>query len=296
MKLRWIVICLVILYLCAGCTQNTKQKAQQAEQVKPKTQQAEQVEPNAKPEQAKILQNESNTPNLIDGSEQKVRKPHPLSLADLRKKYRSTFLLNGPSSKREVALTFDDAPDDKFTPMVLDVLKREGVQATFFLVGNRIEAHPEIVKRMVREGHLLGNHSYNHANLPKLSDADFREQVIKTDKLISQYTGYTPNIIRPPYGNISEGQIQWLASQKKKVVNWNVDSLDWKGLTTEQVETNVLAHVKPGSIILQHSGGGKGEDLTCTVEALPRIIKQLRDDGVKLVNVAELLDLGIAIK
>src|SRR5690606_7191115 len=137
MKLRWIAICLVVLYLCAGCTQNTKQKAQQVKQVKPKTQQAEQIKPNAKPEQVKIPQKKSNTPNLADGPEKKVRKPHPLSLADLRQKYRSTFLLNGPSSKREVALTFDDAPDDQFTPLVLDVLKREGVQATFFVVGNR---------------------------------------------------------------------------------------------------------------------------------------------------------------
>lgn len=292
MRFRWIVICLVVLYLCAGCTQNTKQKAQQ---VKPnaKSEQAKQVK---QTKQAKTLKNESTTPNLAGGQEKKVRKPHPLSLADLRKKYRSTFILNGPSSKREVALTFDDAPDDQFTPLVLDVLKREGVQATFFVVGNRIEAHPEIVKRMVREGHLLGNHSYNHANLPKLSDAGFREQVIRTDRLISEYTGYTPNIIRPPYGNVSEGQIQWLASQGKKIVNWNVDSLDWKGLTPQQVETNVLAHVKPGSIILHHSGGGTGEDLSCTVDALPKIIKQLRDDGVKLVNVAELLNLNIPTK
>lgn len=283
MRFRWIVICLVVLYLCSGCTQNNMQKAQQ-------------IKPNAKSEQPKTLQAESATPNLAGGPEKKVRKPHPLSLADLRKKYRSTFILNGPSSKREVALTFDDAPDDQFTPLVLDVLKREGIQATFFVVGNRVEAHPEVVKRIVEEGHLLGNHSYNHANLPKISDAEFREQVNKTDKLISQYTGYIPNIIRPPYGSISEGQIQWLASQGKKIINWNVDSLDWKGLTPEQVETNVLAHIKPGAIILHHSGGGKGEDLSCTVDALPRIINQLRNDQVKLVTVSELLELDIPTK
>lgn len=279
MKVRWIIICLVVLCVFSGCAQGGKSKTQQ-------------VKPNAKSKQSKVLRAKSATPDLAGGPEKNVRKPHPLSLADLRKKYRSTFILNGSPSKREIALTFDDAPDDHFTPLVLDTLKREGVKATFFVVGNRVEAHPEIVKRMVEEGHLLGNHSYNHANLPKISDAEFRKQVIKTDNLIRQYTGYTPNIIRPPYGNISEGQIQWLASQGKKVVNWNVDSLDWKKLTPEQVETNVLAHIQPGAIILLHSGGGKGEDLSCTVQALPRIIKQLRDDGVKLVTVTELLNMS----
>ncbi|MNJ42351.1 Peptidoglycan-N-acetylglucosamine deacetylase [compost metagenome] len=260
------------------------------------TQKAQQTKPLAKSGQPKVLHTKSATPDLASGPEKNVRKPHPLSLEDLRKKYRSTFLLNGPSSKRAVALTFDDAPDAHFTPLVLDALKKEGVQATFFVVGNRVEAHPEIMKRIVQEGHLIGNHSYNHANLPKVSDAEFRDQVQKTDKLISQYTGYTPNIIRPPYGNISEGQIQWLASQGKKVINWNVDSLDWKGLTPQQVQTNVLGNVKPGSIILHHAAGGKGEDLTCTVNALPHIINQLRKDGVELVWVTDLLGLGIPAK
>src|SRR5690606_230382 len=122
---------------------------------------------------------------------------------DLRDKYKSTFLLRGSTSKREVALTFDDAPDDYFTPQILDVLKNEGVQATFFVVGNRIEAHPEIVRRMVNEGHVLGNHSYNHANLPKLSDSNFRNQILITDRLIEAITGYKPTFVRPPYGNIS---------------------------------------------------------------------------------------------
>jgi peptidoglycan/xylan/chitin deacetylase (PgdA/CDA1 family) len=204
-------------------------------------------------------------------------------------------LLSGSPSKREVALSFDDAPDDKFTPQVLDVLKREGVKATFFLVGNRAEAHPEIVRRMVNEGHVVGNHSYNHANLPKLSDADFRDQVIKTDNIIRSISGYVPKFIRPPYGNISEAQIQWLASQHKTIVNWNVDSLDWKGLNAEQVKTNILAQVHPGSIILQHGAGGTGEDLSGTVQALPGIIKKLRNDGVKLVTISELLDLPAGI-
>ncbi|OUM87053.1 MAG: chitooligosaccharide deacetylase [Bacillus thermozeamaize] len=233
----------------------------------------------------------TRTPDLHGGPEHAIRQPHPLTLSDLRKKYPSTFILNAPSAKREVALTFDDAPDSIYTPQILDVLKREGVKATFFVVGNRIEAHPEIMRRIVKEGHAVGNHSYNHANLPKLKDGPFRNQIEKTDQLIRRFTGHIPRFVRPPYGNIQEEQIKWLASQKKTIVNWNVDSLDWKGLSAEQVATNVLAHVHPGAIILMHSGGGAGEDLSGTVNALPEIIRKLRADNVKLVTIPELLEL-----
>jgi peptidoglycan/xylan/chitin deacetylase (PgdA/CDA1 family) len=230
-----------------------------------------------------------NTPNLADGPERRLREPKPMTLADLRAKYSSTFVLQGSGNKREVALTFDDAPDDVFTPRVLDVLKREGVKATFFCVGNRIEKHPDVMRRIVAEGHVVGNHSYSHANLPKLSDEKFREEIRKTDELIRKFTGYTPSFVRPPYGNITEEQIKWLASQKRKIVGWNVDSLDWKSLSRDEVATNILAHVKPGAIILQHSAGGTGEDLTGTVEALPEVIRKLRADGVEFVTVARLL-------
>lgn len=283
--MRLLLLLLAMLSVLSGCV------AQNHAQKKPGSNPSS----SSAPQQPQILQNSvnSSTPDLADGPERHLREPHALSLADLRAKYRTTFILNGPGTKREIALSFDDAPDDNFTPKVLDVLKSEGVKATFFVVGNRIEKHPDIMKRIVEEGHILGNHSYNHANLPKLSDAEFREQIIKTDQLICEHTGYIPNIVRPPYGNISEDQIKWLASQKKKVINWNVDSLDWKGLDAEEVKTNVLAHVSPGAIILQHSAGGTGQDLSGTVVALPEIIRTLKNDGVKLVTIPELLDLNV---
>jgi peptidoglycan/xylan/chitin deacetylase (PgdA/CDA1 family)/predicted small secreted protein len=237
----------------------------------------------------RMQSDKENTPQLADGPEHRLREPKPMTLADLHAKYPSTFVLQGSAGKREVALTFDDAPDDVFTPRVLDVLKREGVKATFFCVGNRIEAHPDVMRRIVAEGHVVGNHSYSHANLPKLSDKRFREEIRKTDRLIRQYTGYTPSFVRPPYGNISEGQIKWLAGNKRKVVNWNVDSLDWKNLGSDEVATNILAHVKPGSIVLQHAAGGTGEDLSGTIEALPKVIAKLREDGVQFVTVDQLL-------
>jgi peptidoglycan/xylan/chitin deacetylase (PgdA/CDA1 family) len=277
MKSRWLIALILAIVLGQGCTQSKMKNMQ-----KPGT--------NAIQENIQPL---SLTPELEDGAEYLVRQPHPLSLADLRSKYHSTFFLNGDPSKREVALTFDDAPDAKFTPQVLDALKGVGVKATFFVVGNRAEAHPDIMKRIVAEGHAIGNHSYSHANLPKLTDTEFRNQIQKTDTIIRRFTGYTSNIVRAPYGNINEPQIQWLVSQQKKIINWNVDSLDWKGLNAEQVITNVLGHVQPGSIILQHAAGGTNEDLSGTIEALPKIINQLQADGVKLVTVPELCNIPI---
>jgi len=211
------------------------------------------------------------------------------SLAELRRRFPETFIFNGPTDAKVVALTFDDAPDNTFTPLVLDALKEAGVQATFFVVGQRVEKYPEVMRRIVQEGHVVGNHSYSHANLPKLSDADFRSQITRTDELIRQYTGYVPSYIRPPYGNINEEQLKWFAGQHRKVVNWNVDSLDWKGLTKDEVAANILDHVKPGAIILQHSGGGVGAELTGTVEALPIVIAKLREQGYRMTTIPRLL-------
>ncbi|KIL39885.1 chitooligosaccharide deacetylase [Gordoniibacillus kamchatkensis] len=236
-------------------------------------------------------QSAAQTPNLAAGPEKTVRKPEPLTLAELHQKYRSTFLFNGPSSKRQVALTFDDVPDTKFTPQVLDVLKKYGVKATFFAMGSRAAAHPEIVKRIVQEGHVIGNHTYSHPNLPKVSDDVFHNEVLGTERILADLAGYSPRLFRPPYGNINEGQIQWLASQHFYITNWNVDSLDWEGLNAKQVMSNVLGHVGAGSVVLQHGAGGTGEDLTGTVQALPRIIESLQSKGIRLVTLPELFDI-----
>lgn len=273
------IILLVLLAVsAAGCNPSTKPPA------------AKNSQEGYTIQQRKIKMAAKETPNLAGGQESQVRKPKPLSLAELRKKYRSHFVLQGPSDRKRVSLTFDDAPDNQFTPQVLDVLKQYGVKATFFVVGNRAEKYPEIVQRMVNEGHLIGNHSYTHANLPKLSDESFRNEVTRTEKIIRQLTGHHMRYIRPPYGNISEEQIKWLASQDILIVNWNVDSLDWKGLTAEQIEANIMSHLTPGAIVLQHSAIGEGGDLSGTVKALPLIIEQLNEQGIDIVTLPDLLN------
>lgn len=215
-----------------------------------------------------------------------------LTLSQLVRKYPELLLLRGSAASGQVALTFDDAPDTTFTPQVLDVLKKYQVRATFFLVGAQAEKHPEMVKRIVREGHVIGNHSYSHKLFTKLSDDLFQSQVLQTQQTLKRLIGYSPRLLRPPYGEISESQLLWASEHGYRIVNWNVDSLDWKQLGQEKVISNILTNVKPGSIILQHSGGGPGQDLNGTVQALPTVIQTLKSRNLKMVTLPELLQVS----
>ncbi|MBE1442213.1 polysaccharide deacetylase family protein [Paenibacillus sp. OAS669] len=212
-----------------------------------------------------------------------------LTLSQLVKKYPDLLLLKGSPNSKQVALTFDDAPDTRYTIQVLDILKQYNVKATFFVVGRLAEKHPSVVKRMHREGHVIGNHTYNHALLTKLTDEQFQNQIAKTQKVVKNAVGYTPRLIRPPYGEITESQLLWASNHHYKIVNWNVDSRDWKQLSQAEVTANVLNHAGAGSIILQHSGGGPNQNLSGTVAALPTIIESLQSKGYRLVTLPELL-------
>ncbi|WP_238651632.1 polysaccharide deacetylase family protein [Paenibacillus piscarius] len=222
-------------------------------------------------------------------------KRHPqskgLTLSQLLRKYPDTIKTQGPRRKM-VALTFDDVPDPRYTPQLLDVLRKYKVKATFFVVGSRAEKHPALVARMVREGHAVGNHSYNHPQFTKLSVNQFRTQVVRTENIIQLLAGYKPRLIRPPYGDINEQQLKWAKAHGYKLVNWNVDSLDWKGLSKAQVKQNILSRAGRGAIILQHGGGGRGSNLQGTLQALPDIIRTIRSKGYSFVTVPQMLQVS----
>lgn len=228
-------------------------------------------------------------PIITDNATETINNSsEPLSLGELRKKYSETFKFRGPEVK-QIALTFDDVPDPRFTPKVLDILHEQGVKATFFAVGNRVQKHPALLQRIYREGHLIGNHSYTHPLFKNRSVKQFQDEIVRTERVIDKTIGHRPQFIRPPYGEINEGQVKWAKRNDYTIVNWNVDSQDWRGLDKEKVMKNILDHVGPGSIVLQHAGGGVGSDLTGTIEALPEIIKTLRTRGYHFVTLDELL-------
>lgn len=225
--------------------------------------------------------------SMDSGNGQQDAKKTP-SLSQLMTKYPDTFRTRGPRVKR-IALTFDDVPDPRFTGKVLDVLQQHHVKATFFVVGNRAKKHPELLKRIHEEGHAIGNHSYNHAQLNRLSLSEFIKQIERTNTVIQSITGVKPALIRPPYGDINEEQLKWARKNGFKVVNWNVDSLDWKGLAKDEVKQNILSAAGPGSIVLQHAGGGTGSDLSGSIEALPEIITELHRQGYSFVTLPDML-------
>ncbi|MFF2157088.1 polysaccharide deacetylase family protein [Paenibacillus chitinolyticus] len=213
-----------------------------------------------------------------------------LSLAEIHHKYPAVFRMRGTSQGKKVALTFDDGPDLNYTPQVLDILKKHQVKATFFVIGSRAQTHPEIIRRMVREGHVVGNHSYSHPFMPKLTASEFSSQIMRTQEVIKPLTGYTPRLVRPPYGAINEEQVRWMSDHHLLAVNWDVDSLDWKGLSGKQVYHNIVDNARAGSVILQHSAGGNDKhDLSGTVTALPDLIRSLKSSGYRLVTVPELM-------
>ncbi|NQX48884.1 polysaccharide deacetylase family protein [Paenibacillus tritici] len=224
-------------------------------------------------------------------SAQRRKKNKGLSLSQLVRKYPETLKTQGPRRKI-IALTFDDVPDPRYTPQLLNVLHKYKVKATFFVVGSRAEKHPALVARMIREGHAVGNHSYNHPEFSKVSMNEFRTQIIRTENIIQLLAGYKPKLIRPPYGDISEPQLKWAKSHGYKLVNWNVDSLDWRGLSKAQVKNNILSRAGRGAIILQHGGGGRGSNLQGSLQALPEIISSLRKRGYSFVTVPQMLQVS----
>ncbi|CAH1211463.1 hypothetical protein PAECIP111893_03409 [Paenibacillus plantiphilus] len=212
-----------------------------------------------------------------------------ISWNTLQQWYPGSFVIGGPRNIRKVALTFDDVPDPRYTPKVLDILARYKVRATFFVVGSRAAKYPAIVRRMQREGHIIGNHSYDHAVFSRISLASFQRQIMRTDAILRPLAGYSPRHVRPPYGEILPEQIEWLRSRGFVVVNWDVDSVDWRGIDSNSILVNIKKTLQPGSIILQHAGGGIGQNLSGTIKALPRLIKLLHDKGYEIVPLPELI-------
>jgi polysaccharide deacetylase family sporulation protein PdaB len=229
---------------------------------------------------------------LEGGSERDNRGFPQRKIQDLTGMFPDLFFREGPVKEKRVALTFDDGPDSVYTPQILDILKEKDIDATFFLIGSRAELFPDVVKRMVSEGHIVGNHTMTHPNILKLNKEQTKKNIRDAEKVLAKLTGYKPSLFRSPYGSLDSQKIKEIAALKYKVIAWNVDSLDWKSLTEEQVMYNILENVREGSIILQHSSGSEEEDLTGTVGALPRIIEVLEKEGYEFVTIPELLDIG----
>lgn len=194
-------------------------------------------------------------------------------------------VLNGKNDKKVVALTFDDGPDDSVTPQVLDELKRQGIKATFFFVGERVKLYKKIVLRAHKEGHLVLGHSWSHPLFSKLSSVQVQSEILRTEEFLDKLIGKRPRIFRPPYGDIS-AHIPLVKKLGYKAILWSLDTLDWLSATNQdQIVKTVDEHVRPGEIILMHASTNKRQ----SAQALSKIIKVIRDKKYSCVRVDELL-------
>ena len=184
-------------------------------------------------------------------------------------------------NRKVVALTFDDGPNSTTTNQALDTLSKYGIKATFFVLGKNVSGNEEILKRMKADGHVIGNHSWSHPVLSKLSLDEAKKQITDTEDALTKVLGSSSKLMRPPYGAITDDIRN---SLDLSFIMWDVDSLDWKSKNEAAILTEIQREVKNGSIILMHDIHAE------TVNALPKVIDYLKGQGYDFVTIPDLLD------
>ena len=187
------------------------------------------------------------------------------------------------TDEKKIAISFDAAWGNEQTQELIDILARYNVKTTFFVVGDWAEKFPESVKALHDAGHEVCNHSNTHPHMPTLSRSQQTEELLSCNDKIAKITGETPTLFRPPYGDYSNEVLDCAKNCGMQTIQWDVDSLDWKDPTVEQMVERVTSHVQNGSIVLFHNGA------TNTPAALPTILERLQSDGYAIVPISELV-------
>lgn len=185
-----------------------------------------------------------------------------------------------------VALSFDAAWGNEDTQQLIDILNKYKINTTFFVVGDWVDKYPESVKALADNGNEVMNHSLNHAHFSSLSSDEIVADITACNEKIAAITGVTPTLFRCPYGEYDDHVVNAVTGMGMTAVQWNIDSLDWKGISAEEIQKRVLKNIEPGSIILFHNAAEN------TPEALPGIIESLLADGYKIVPISQILLTG----
>lgn len=188
------------------------------------------------------------------------------------------------TSRPQVALTFDDGPHPVHTPVLLDILARYNVKATFYVIGSMVRRYPEILHRIVAEGHEVGNHTWTHPTLSRLGNANVLREIDRTQEVVWRTVGVLPVTMRPPYGAITGRQSHMLAGERNiPTVMWSVDTSDWRRPGSHVVADRMIRGARPGAVILAHDIHGP------TVRAVPQAIEGILARGMELATMSELL-------
>ncbi|MDN3451198.1 LysM peptidoglycan-binding domain-containing protein [Planococcus sp. APC 3906] len=204
----------------------------------------------------------------------------------------STYVTKGSTTKKVVALTFDDGADGANINKILGILSTNKIKATFFLTGSGAANHPTSIKNITTQGHAIGNHSYSHPDFTKLTAAQMKAELDKAEATIKNITGKTSKpLFRAPFGAVNSAVLSGVgAAGYTHTIQWNIDTVDWKGVSSTAITDKVVNNIVPGSIVLMHTGAGASG----TPGALPGMISKLKAKGYSFVTVQQLLNMPTA--
>ncbi|MGB2607039.1 MAG: polysaccharide deacetylase family protein [Candidatus Sulfotelmatobacter sp.] len=205
--------------------------------------------------------------------------------------YGKTFV-GAASRTRQIALTYDDGPNDPHTLRLLDVLARHNINATFFLIGSYVLQRPEIAREIVRAGHVVGNHSFTHPLLTLKSQAEIRKQISDCRAALEDSVGGHSNLFRPPFGGRRPAVLRLAGELALKTIMWSVTGYDWNAPPAAVIERKVTQQIRGGDVILLHDGGHKkmGEDRSQTVIATDHLLTRYKAEGYEFVTVPQMME------
>jgi peptidoglycan/xylan/chitin deacetylase (PgdA/CDA1 family) len=212
------------------------------------------------------------------------------SMAPQGQWYGQTFA-GGARGSKQIALTYDDGPNDPHTLKLLDVLAKHSVRATFFMIGRYVQQRPEIARAVAQTGHVIGNHTFTHPLLIFKSEAQTRTQLLECRSALQDAIGEHSNLFRPPFGGRRPATLRVARSLGLETVMWNVTGYDWNAPPAAVIEKKVARQMRGGDVILLHDGGHRamGADRAQTVIATDNLIRRYRDQGYQFVTVEEML-------
>jgi peptidoglycan/xylan/chitin deacetylase (PgdA/CDA1 family) len=198
------------------------------------------------------------------------------------------------SGTKQIALTYDDGPNDPHTLRLLEVLSKHDAHATFFLIGSFVEKRPDIVREIAKAGHSIGNHTFNHPKLIFASDAETREQIFRCQQAISNAAGTLPRLFRPPFGGRRPGTFRIARALGLTPVMWSITGFDWNAPPAERIVGRVSKHVRGGDVILLHDGShlAMGGDRAQTVIATDTLLTQWKAQSYGFVTIDEMMRQG----